>query len=233
MKNIHKIRRDNILYNMRKIFGISLTVAAVAAAVLIPGCAKQTNYCDYISEKRFGIYMFEDDNESIKVYCSEKESPFNADGIKGQTAELVEIYASLSGSYDEVTISGENISGGEMSYLTVKGCWYLSYSGFPEGDQLQLELTCDGKTQTYTLVSVAEGGTLSCEQALQCVVEYDASLFEGMTKNGIFNGEIFVRLIYDENCYYYVGVCGTDGNIHAYLVDGQSGRIIAEREHRI
>lgn len=232
LKNIHKRRTHNILYSMRKLVYISILAAALTAASSA-ACAKNVNYSDYISEMRTAIYLYEDDSESIKIYCSEKESPFVADGIKGQTGGLVEIYATLDGSFDEVNVSGGNISGGDMSYLTVKDCWYLSYSGIAEGDEIALTLNRDGQTKDYTLIKVAGENVISCEQALQCVIEHDETLFERMTVNGIFEGEIFVRLLYDENCYYYVGVCGRDGNIHAFLVDGNSGRIIAEREHRI
>ncbi len=218
---------------MRKMITAAAVIAAAIAAGTAGGCSRQTDYTDYISEMRYAIYMYEDDGESIKIYCSQKETPFLADGIKGQTGGLVEIYATLAQSYDKVEVSGEDISGGEMSYLSVKGYWYLSYGGEAEGDEIALTLSRGGESNDYTLIKVAGENTLTCEQALKCVTEHDAALFENMTVNGVFEGEIFVRLIYDESCYYYVGVCGRDGNIHAYLVDGTSGRIIAEREHRI
>ena len=69
-----------------------------------------------------------------------------------------------------------------------------------------------------------------CEQALSCVVEHDRELFDSMTANGLFDGEIFIRLLYDEGCYYYVGVCNKQKNIKAYLLDGERGKIIATKE---
>ena len=216
---------------MKKI--LYLAAALAAAAAMLCGCAKKTNYADYISEKRYAVYLYEDDAESIKIYCSEKESPFVADGVKGKTTTVTEIYAKLSGEPETVNISGGGITGGEMSYMTVRDCWYLSCGETIEGDSAELTVVKDGAEKTYTLPKAGTGGALTCEQALDCVTEHDRQLFDSLTVNGIFEGEIFVRMIYDGACYYYVGVCGRDSTVHAYLVDGASGRIIAEREHRI
>ena len=98
---------------------------------------------------------------------------------------------------------------------------------------MKITLTCDGEPAEYTLQSVLTESVMDCEGALGCVREHAAGLFEGLTENGTLNAEIFVRLLYDGKCYYYVGVCDREGNITAFLVDGQSGKIIAEREHRI
>ncbi|MDE7401348.1 MAG: hypothetical protein K2N17_04775, partial [Clostridia bacterium] len=60
--------------------------------------------------------------------------------------------------------------------------------------------------------------------------EYDKASFDNLTEGRNFSGEISVRLLYDEGCFYYVGVCNREKQVHAYLVDGVDGRIIAERE---
>ena len=72
-------------------------------------------------------------------------------------------------------------------------------------------------------------GVMNCEQAVNCVVEHDRALFDGLTKNNLFDGEIFVRLLFDEGCYYYVGVCDKSCHITAFLIDGESGKILATK----
>jgi lipoprotein len=218
---------------MKKFFIIPAVFAAVCTAGAV-GCAKHTDYSDYISEKRYDVYLYGGDDTEIKLYCSDKESPYVADGIKGNVNGLVEIYAKLSGDCEKVTISSKSFQGGEMSYLTVRDCWYISFSGNSfDGNEITVSLDCDGKATEYKLLSVVTDGLISCEQALECVKEHAGTLFDELTENGIFNGEIFIRLLYDEKCYYYVGICDREGTINAFLVDGQSGRIIAEREHRM
>ena len=217
---------------MKKMF-IPLAIAVCAAA--LGGCAKDsTDYADYISENRYNIYMYSDVGAEIKIYCSEKESPFVADGIKGNVNALTEIYLQFDEGFDEVYITSQSFTGGDASYLTVKGCWYLSFSGYQQGDSITLTVNCDGESKDYTLQSILYDGVMSAEEALQCAVEYDGATFETLKKNGIFYGEIFLRLLYDAGkCYRYVGVCDRNGKIKAYLLDGETGRVIAERDYNM
>ena len=71
---------------------------------------------------------------------------------------------------------------------------------------------------------------MDCESAVKCVTEHNPDLFASLTENKIFKGEIYVRLLYDEGCYYYVGVCDREKNINAFLVDGVRGKIIANKK---
>lgn len=208
-----------------------LTFITCVCACLFTGCKKSgTDYTQYISEKRTDIYLYSNDGLEIKIYLSEKETPFNADGIKSETCALTEIFVTLPESCDAVEISVCNIEG-EMSYSAVDKCHYLSCTGGGvSGGNADVTLTCDGKSQTYSAVSVLYDGVISCEEALRCVIDGDGELFSSLTENKIFKGEIFVRLLYDEGCYYYVGVCDRDKRINAYLVDGERGKIIAKRQ---
>ena len=219
---------------MRKLCYIAVCLAAIPAAVIAAtfcGCKKTTDYADYISEMRYDIFTCADESADIKIYCSKKESPYLADGIKSNVNELIEIYAGFGTGFDVVTISSDSFTGGEMSYLTVKDCWYLSFSGTITSDSVTVTVICDDEANSFTLESVLTDQVMSCEEALDYVLEYDGELFSSKTENGVFRGEIFIRLLYDGNCYYYVGVCGRDGKINAHLLDGESGKIIAEREH--
>ena len=216
---------------MKKI--LFLAPVALAAAAFA-GCSGHINYNDYISEKRYDTYRYEDDGLQIKVYLSKKETPFVADGIKGNVGALTEIYVKTAQKHEEVTITSASFAGGEMSYLTVRDCMYLSFGdSWQCGGEVTVTLTCDGESSDYVLQSVKDAGVMTCEQALDCVREYDGTLFESLTNGRTFGGEIFIRLLYDEKCYYYVGVCDTEGKICAFLLDGESGRIVAEREHKM
>ena len=71
---------------------------------------------------------------------------------------------------------------------------------------------------------------VSCDEAVLCVAENKRELFESMTSNGLFDGEIYVRLLYDEGCYYYVGIINKAEHISAFLIDGEHGKIVASKE---
>lgn len=205
----------------------------VAAVLIAAGCAADTDYSEYISEDRYGLYLYEDDNLKIKLCQSQKETPFVADGVCGKKSALTEIFVSTPQSCKQVEITSESFTGGEMNYLSARGVWHMSFGGDVEGNEVSVTLTTDGKSEDYTLQNVITDDVMNGKQALDCVREHAAGLFEELTENGTFNGEIFLRLLYDGKCYYYVGICDREGKISAFLVDGNTGRIVAEREHKL
>lgn len=209
---------------------LCVVFAAVAAACFLSGCKKQPDYLSFVSEKRSNIYLYSNDGFEIKIYLSERETPYSADGIKGEMSSFTEIFVSLPENRDEVEISVSDIRG-QMNYKSVENCYYLSTSGGNiSGDKVSVTLTYDGKSTEYSAVSVLYDGVISCDDAVKCVTEHDGGLFKSLTQKDIFLGEIFVRLLYDEGCYYYVGVCDRDKKITAYLVDGERGTIIATKQ---
>ena len=213
---------------MKKFLLVCLSLCL--AACLLGGCRKKVDYLSYVSEKRTNIYLYSNDGLEIKIYISEKETPYSADGMKGEMSGLTEIYVALPKNYDEVNVSVGDAEG-EMSYRAVENCYYLSLSnGNIQGDSVDVTLTYGEESKTYPAVSVLYDGVIGCEGAVKCVIDREEALFEGLTQNNIFCGEIYVRLIYDDGCYYYVGVCDRDKNINAYLVDGERGKIIATKQ---
>ena len=60
--------------------------------------------------------------------------------------------------------------------------------------------------------------------------EKDPSAFEGLTKDNAFVGEIYLRLICENAPYYYIGLIEKNGNIQAYLLNSENGKILAKRE---
>ncbi len=206
---------------MKKFILICLCISVAALC----SCKKEVNYYDYVSELRGNIYLYEDDEITIKIYFGERENPYNSDGIKGEMGDFCEVYVFLPTQSGAVNVKIGDISG-EMSYLTVKGCYYLSSGDKdPCSDYLNVEVG----EKTYKAVSVLYDGVISPEDALKCASEYRSEFFSSMTENYIFNGEIYIRLLYDEGCYYFVGVCDGAGNLTCWLVDGATGKIIAEK----
>lgn len=212
---------------MRKFVLLSVFICLVC---FISGCAKTVNYLDYVSEKRTDIYLYSDDGVEIKVYISEKETPYTSDGIKGEMTKLTEIFVTLPRNYEEVTVSAGNANG-DMNYRAVENCYYLSSSDAGiSGESVEITLTLGGESNTYNAVNVLYKGVMDCDGAVKCVLDHSPELFSSLTENGVFCGEIYVRLIYDEGCYYYVGICDRNKKIIAHLVDGVRGKIIAVKE---
>ena len=204
--------------------------AATATVLPLTACNTQINYTQYISEKRSEIYLYKDDTAEITVNCVSREQPYNADGICGNMCDLVEIFVKLTPTPDSVEISLDGYSG-EMNYEAVNTRFTASYTSPAfKSESIDVVIAADGNEKSYTVLSVLDSGVLSCEQALGCAVEHDRELFTSLTRKRDFAGEIYVRLLYDEGCYYYVGVCDRDKNITAYLLDGGIGKVIATKK---
>jgi len=217
---------------MKKKYLPLLIPFAILCAFLLffTGCRRKVNYLSYVSERRTNIYLYEDDSVSVKIYCVQREQPYNADGYCGDMNGLVEVFVTLPKTYNEVEIS---LAGneGEMNYQSVENRYYLSFSsGELTVDSVDVTLTYGGESKRYSALSVLYAGVMSCDEAVKCVIEHDGELFERLTQNGLFDGEISVRLLYDEGCYYYVGVCDKNKHITAYLIDGERGIVIATKE---
>lgn len=213
---------------MKKLIAIALV--CLTLTVFLPACGTSVDYYAGVSELRTNIYLYEEDEFSFKIYISERETPYASDGIKGNVTPVIELYYTPAVTPDEAEVSLEGL-GGEMSYLSVSKSFYLSFTGKDFGkDKVSVTLTTDGKEKTFEAVSVLYDGVITPREALSCVIEYDKNTFENLTENNAFRGEIYIRLLFDQGCFYYIGVCDKQSNVSAYLVNGENGRIIAEKK---
>ena len=51
-----------------------------------------------------------------------------------------------------------------------------------------------------------------------------------MTDKYGFAGEIYIRLLYEEAPYYYVGIIDRSGGCNAFLMNAETGKILARRQ---
>lgn len=229
---IHNDEKIKYIESMRKfVFAALLCSAAVAAATFAGGCKKSVNYGDYVSEKRYDTYAYGDDNVDIKINLYMREAPFCADGIKGKVEFTGEICVTLPQTYElvEVEFCGNY---GEMNYSAVENNYTLDFCEWNADGKCDVTITADGTKNVYQTESVLYEGVIGCERALDCVTEKNADYFKRLCDGDVFLGEIFIRLLYDEGCYYYVGVCDRQGAVKAFLVDGEQGKIIATHDGR-
>ena len=217
---------------MKKIFFscLGLLTILTSSVTLLPSCNKKVNYFNYVSENRREVYLCKEDSFELKIFCCEKETPYCLDGVKGDMTTVCEVYYKCNTSPSEVVAEVEGFSG-EMSYMSVSNSFYMSFSADVFNvESLAVKLTIDGKESEIEVRNVFEAGTIDWQSAIKSVVEYDGERFASLTERNAFLGEIWVRLIYDDGCYYYVSLCDREKKVKAYLVDGKSGRIITERE---
>ncbi len=202
--------------------------------LLFTGCKKSLDYFDYVSELRSNLFLARTENFSLKIYAVRKESPYAADGVAQPTAPRFEAYL-IAPSGDKTTklyfTVDEKKQGGEMSYDGVKGEYFygcsLDVSSLSAIDCL---LVYGDEEVRLTATSVLTKNTLAPKTALGKLHEACSEPFAALTDEYGFSGEIYVRLIYEDSPYYYVGIIDRDGEIEAFLLNAETGAILARRQ---
>ena len=121
--------------------------------------------------------------------------------------------------------------GGEFSFDNVKSEYYFSctanLSALPS---IRCIIGYDDIKSEIDVPSVLRGDELSARELLNRVRAENPDLFLSLTDKYGFAGEIYIRLIHEENNYYYLGIIERTGKIHAFLLNASTGKILAKRE---
>ena len=197
-------------------------------------CRDSVDYTQFVSELRGNIFLAETEEFSLRIFSIRKENPYRADGIPQETSERTEIYLTAqSGNkacHISFSVNGKNY-GGDMSFDNVKTEYYYSCTLDTSNER---ELICAlqyGEAEhTLTAVSVKTSDTLPPMQVLAELQKTEAELFASMTDKYGFAGEIYLRLIYEDAPYYYVGVIDRQGEVNAFLINAKTGEILAKRK---
>ncbi len=209
--------------------GLALLFAGSAAA-----CQKKIDYFDYVSELRSNIFVAKTEELALRLYTTAKESPYKTNGIPEPTAPRFEAYMVAPEGDKQAeffcTVGGKDI-GGEMSYDNVKQEYFYACSvDFSGESSIDCTLTYGEERVTVTAQSVRTEKTLAPKAALETLRKEQNELFAGLTDKYGFAGEIYLRLLYEDAPYYYVGVIDREGKVRAFLMNAETGKILAKRE---
>ena len=170
----------------------------------------------------------------MRVYAVMKESPYSPDGIPRETFSRLEAYLSTPEGNKTTNITfqiGEQAYCGEMSYDMVRGEYYYAC---PIDASMQSSLRCfikyGDEEKELTANSVLTESTIKPQDALKKLQTEKTELFSSLTDKYGFAGEIYLRLIFEGSPYYYIGVMDRNGNCNAFLMNAETGKILAERQ---
>ena len=200
----------------------------------LPSCGERTDdLFSSVSELRSNIFLAESEQFRIKIYAVKKESPYLSDGIARERSWRTEIYLTApSGEKDcdvSFSLNGQTY-GGDMSYDNVKSeYFYFATLDISSLQSLPLTLTYDDTVVAMNAVSVLEEGVLSPREVLQKIKADNREAFQALTDKNGFNGEIYLRLVFEGAPYYYAGLVDKQGKIFSILADGKTGNTLATR----
>ena len=195
---------------------------------------KALDYFDYVSELRSNILTATQKDYSLRVYAIEREYPYIADGVRRESTSYTEIrFNAPSGDRTcrlTFSASGKNFNG-EAAYDNVKCEYFYSCSAdLTNADSLTVQITYGDESFALTALTVKKSNTLSPRQVLNKLQENEKETFALLTEDNAFIGEIYLRLICEDEPYYYVGLITKDGKIRAYLLTADTGKVLAKRE---
>lgn len=198
------------------------------------GCNKSVDYFSYVSELRNNVFLYKDDQLSLRAHALTKESPYATDGVVSKLhtrTEIRLIAPSGEQTYSVFFMLDNTEYGGEMSFDNVKSEYYYACPvDVSACTQLELRVVCGTAERVCVAKSVLTSDTVSPKQALALLVEKEKDFFNGLTDKYGFAGEIHLRLLYEDAPYYYVGVTDRQGNVTAFLINGLTGQILAKRQ---
>ena len=223
---------------MKKFFATVFVILACSAALLLGGCSAQADLCDYVSEYRSDIYMGTQGEYSVFASYSQREYPYTADGNVGDLSEIFEIALTAPDNTKTYSVSysvgGKDYSA-ELSFDSVRLVHRCSQT-IPAPSETTISFTisiaddADAEPVSVTAASIKTEKTLKLADLLEKVLAAESDRFAALTSGRSFAGELYVRLLYDnDRCFYYVGLIDRSGSTYAMLADAETGEIIATR----
>lgn len=198
-------------------------------SVLACGCHKTADYSAYLSGLRRDILHGETENFDILAFLETRESPYIYDGICGEKQNVVIFKITPKKPISESIEIGFSIEKDytcEMTFDNLKNAFSseVKVDKLPSND-LDIAIKCGDNQLIATLSSVKTKDTISPNDAISAVKDYNKELFNEL----IESAEINVRLLYEDGTvFYFVGII-TNKNTHAFLVDSVSAQILAEK----
>ena len=226
--------KSSFLHPIKTLRAVFSLLLLLCLSLCLISCKKETNYFDYVSELRSNVFLASNEEFSLRVYSIKKESPYSADGVPREINVRTEVWLVAPSGDQECnltfTVDG-NPYGGEMVYDNVKAEYYLACNlDTSTLSTIECNIAYGETEYTLTAKSVLSQDTLSPETVLKNLTSAETKLFASMTDKYGFAGEIYLRLIYEDSPYYYVGVIDRNGKTNAFLINATSGKILARRE---
>ena len=228
------MQKNDEKHTKKRFWKILPVTLCFCALLSLSACNEELDYFEYASEVRSNLLLAQTDEFYLRVFSVEKEQPYLADGIKRETSSRTEIRLNTPTGDKECSVSFSvdgNGYGGDMSFDIVKAEYYYSCTlDTASLSTLACTVTYWEKTVVLEAQSVLTEHTLSPREALQKLYDSQTGVFTALTDEYGFAGEIQLRLIYEAQAYYYIGVIDRNGRTTAYLMNGETGKILAKRE---
>lgn len=215
---------------------ILLTCSSVSL-FFVSGCSSTPDYISYVSELRKDLFVGEQDGYTVVVYAGTKEEPAIFDGVKNQSKLYLGFKVILKEECCESpTVNfeiGDKKYSANLEFNPVKSTLFCEteVASLPE-KSLTVEIVCKDNQVTLTTYSKLKEDTISYKEALEKAVSKAQPFLKEHTQKGVLKAEIIIRLLCEnDRNYYYVGFVCDEGLKRAYLINGKTGEVLAEKSN--
>ncbi len=194
-------------------------------------CSKTPNLVQSVSRLRADTYFGENENYTLTIYPEVREHPLIADGKINQTKKVLivklKVKNNLSGEF-KITLTLDKEYAETFNFSAIADCFITSIDVEKLPDKPFIATICHNESmENVNMESLLKPSTISADKALNLAYKHKKEYVDNLMINGVFEGEIYLRLIceIDKN-YWYVGFI-TEKNTLCLLI-GENG-VIDER----
>ncbi|MBE5744368.1 MAG: hypothetical protein E7358_06660 [Clostridiales bacterium] len=215
---------------------ILLIFALIICSVFFISCKDAINLEMYLSEIRNVVYIYNGEDYTLTVYGEQKETPYLSDGYVSEMKTFVTVKienyktalddASVTVNFGEQTLT----SNFEYDPLSGKFTAQMETQKLPSENEIEVKVCCNGNENLFTVQKISNEGQIDYKTALNNVsYEKNAEIKKMLSGSGD-SIEVRIRLLSEgDSVYYYVAIIAKEGKSFTYLIDGASGKILAER----
>lgn len=211
---------------------IVLVFTVLATVFTLLGCQKQTRLQESVSRLRENVYFGESENYRLTVYPELRESPMIADGkiskLKNVVILKLQVKNGLSGEF-AVSFTTDKTYEETFSFSAVSDCYVSSIEVEKLPDKPIIVTICHDEAQdVITTKSQLKSSTITYSAALNAAYKAKKDYLQDKMQNGVFGGEIYLRLIAEnDKNFWFVGFITENGTLCLLL--NENGVLLEER----
>ena len=220
----------------------ALSVVMLAATLMFCGCSQTVlNYAENnISEVRHNIFEGETENYYITFSSGQREEPYLLNGVSedkvsfGVVSVLPKAGVEIKSASFVVNVNDTKHSG-ELEASPFDDTFAADIEkSVSEADELSIEITCKGQTQTAEMVCISCDFSIKSDKALEIAVDELSAELATLTDNGNIAMEVYIKIITDADKtigahFWFVSFINSEGAELSIIVAPDSGEIIAKK----
>ncbi len=193
-----------------KIKTIIAIFTIILSLTLTCGCSEKFRLDESVSRLRADAFFDENENYVLYAYPEIRETPMIADGVINKTEKTVilklKLKSAAEGEYT-VNFTTDKEYSETFAFSAFSDCFVTSVKVNMLPDKpFNATITHNGESQTLYMESLLNEKTITADAALKKAYKEKKDYVDKHIVNGVFNGEIYIRLITEnDKNYWYVG----------------------------